>query len=194
MARQRNHGLVERLAIAWVSGVSTADWARENSVKLSTAYGWAASEAFKARVRVHREALAARTIDLLAEKLAQQLGRQIARRVARSGVADLFGGILDRPPEQPRGWDLSALVADAESRAASRVQLRSNTDNGTAAWTNRLTLTEDIAMLNRLVQHLADAVGPERALADAKARLADAEARLAAHDRSSPTQSHSGLR
>jgi hypothetical protein len=53
MSRRMNPGLVEALALARVAGVAVADWARENSVKVSTAYGWAASEAFKARVRVH---------------------------------------------------------------------------------------------------------------------------------------------
>jgi hypothetical protein len=71
MSRKRNMGLVERLAIARASGITTKAWAAANGIPISTAMHWAGTPAFREKVERHREELARCTIARVAEHVAR---------------------------------------------------------------------------------------------------------------------------
>jgi hypothetical protein len=73
VARRRNEGLVEQLAVGRAAGMTVSDWCARHGVPAGTARGWARLPEFPARVEAHRLALVGRELTILAERSASRL-------------------------------------------------------------------------------------------------------------------------
>jgi hypothetical protein len=65
MPRRRNENMIEDLCLAVASGRAISEWAGASAVPVRTAYSWAATDEFKARVKELRREMTDRTIGRL---------------------------------------------------------------------------------------------------------------------------------